>query len=221
MVQEFQDKSAMQEFSHTFTSNAPFPPISDSCCNQKQFSKNSKDGGDATTSDGVEDSNNSRARRASQALLMESKLQEFEIEMERLCSRMEHLKAQNEVLTLSLEESKANCENMAVLMGKYESNLTAYGLVMSYSDQIIESLELLGQILEDQLSIALINADKSRLSNIQDRCQSSGDSVKSLIIKLEAVVRPDSGLAMPSTSSNDSSNHGGWEDSSGYSQNTR
>ena len=43
---------------------------------------------------------------------MESKMQEFEIEMERPCSRMEHLKSQNEVLALSLGESRAHSDHL-------------------------------------------------------------------------------------------------------------
>ena len=211
LVQEFQDKSAMQEFSHTFTSNSPPSPY----CNQKQFLKSKQHSSRGSGDDGSAVSTDGPSRRASQALLMESKLQEFEIEMERLCSRMEHLKAQNEVLTMSLDESKTHSENMAVLMGKYESNLTAYGLVVSYADQIVESLELLNKVLEDHLDIAFSN------SSIQIDCNAIGDTIRKLIVKLESFVRPDSGLAMPSTSSNDSTNHAYWEDSSGYSQNTR
>ena len=44
--------------------------------------------------------------------------------MERLSSRIEHLKSQNEVLTLTLTESKNHCDNLTVLIGKYESNHT-------------------------------------------------------------------------------------------------
>ena len=48
--------------------------------------------------------------------------------MERLSSRIEHLKSQNEVLTLTLTESKNHCDNLTVLIGKYESNHTGYSL---------------------------------------------------------------------------------------------
>ncbi len=52
------------------------------------------------------------------SVMMLSKVKEFEIEMERLASRIEHLKAQNEVLSLALGESKNQCENLTVLIGK-------------------------------------------------------------------------------------------------------
>jgi ribosomal protein L7/L12 len=45
-------------------------------------------------------------------------MMEFEIEMERLASRIEHLKAQNEVLGLTLGESKDQCDNLTVLIGE-------------------------------------------------------------------------------------------------------
>ena len=45
-------------------------------------------------------------------------MQEFEIEMERLSSRMEHLKSQNEVLVLSLAESRAHSDRLTVLLGQ-------------------------------------------------------------------------------------------------------
>ena len=100
LVQDIQDKSAMQEFSHSFTST-PF---------------NSMNGGN-TKDDGnkghMENDKNALHRRS----LVESKLQEFEIEMERLSSRIEHLRSQNEVLNLSLEESKNQCDNLTVLIG--------------------------------------------------------------------------------------------------------
>ena len=65
-----------------------------------------------------------KSENKSRSAVLESKLQEFEIEMERLSSRIEHLKSQNEVLTLTLTESKNHCDNLTVLIGKYESNHT-------------------------------------------------------------------------------------------------
>ena len=57
------------------------------------------------------------------SVFLESKLKEFEIEMERLSSRIEHLKSQNEVLNLTLSESKNHCDNITVLIGKLETLL--------------------------------------------------------------------------------------------------
>jgi hypothetical protein len=49
--------------------------------------------------------------------LLEGKLHEFEMEMERLSSKIEHLRSQNDVLSLTLQESKDSCDNLTVLIG--------------------------------------------------------------------------------------------------------
>lgn len=48
------------------------------------------------------------------------------------CSRIEHLKSQNDLLTITLEECKSNAERMSMLVGKYESNATALRLALQY-----------------------------------------------------------------------------------------
>ena len=100
LVQDIQDKSAIQEFSHSFTSPS---------YNSSNGENNNEDGNRRQK----ENDKNAIHRRS----LVESKLQEFEIEMERLSSRIEHLRSQNEVLNLSLEESKNQCDNLTVLIG--------------------------------------------------------------------------------------------------------
>ena len=47
-------------------------------------------------------------------------------------SRIEHLKSQNDLLTITLEECKGNAERMSMLVGKYESNATALRLALQY-----------------------------------------------------------------------------------------
>lgn len=49
-----------------------------------------------------------------------------------LHSRIEHLKSQNDLLTITLEECKNNAERMSMLVGKYESNATALRLALQY-----------------------------------------------------------------------------------------
>ena len=102
LVQDIQDKSAMQEFSHSFASPI-FPSFNGEDCNDEE-------GG---TGCGTNDKNAMQRRTA-----VENKLQEFEIEMERLSSRIEHLRSQNDVLNLSLQESKNQCDNLTVLIGE-------------------------------------------------------------------------------------------------------
>lgn len=64
--------------------------------------------------------------------LNEEKLREFEIETERLSSKIEHLRSQNDVLTLNLEDAKGNADRLTVLLGKYESNNVALQLAVGY-----------------------------------------------------------------------------------------
>ncbi|XP_071373112.1 colorectal mutant cancer protein-like, partial [Centroberyx affinis] len=85
----------------------------------------------------------------------ENKIREFEVETERLNSRIEHLKSQNDLLTITLEECKGNAERMSMLVGKYESNATALRLALQYSEQCIEAYELLLALAESEQSLVL------------------------------------------------------------------
>ncbi|XP_073914973.1 colorectal mutant cancer protein isoform X2 [Castor canadensis] len=87
--------------------------------------------------------------------ISESKIREFEVETERLNSRIEHLKSQNDLLTITLEECKNNAEKMSMLVGKYESNATALRLALTYSEQCIEAYELLLALAESEQSLIL------------------------------------------------------------------
>ncbi|XP_046901064.1 colorectal mutant cancer protein isoform X2 [Hypomesus transpacificus] len=87
--------------------------------------------------------------------ISESKIREFEVETERLNSRIEHLKSQNDLLTITLEECKGNAERMSMLVGKYESNATALRLALQYSEQCIEAYELLLALAESEQSLVL------------------------------------------------------------------
>lgn len=48
-----------------------------------------------------------------------ARITELELEIERLASRAEHLRAQNDVLLLTLAESRAMGERLAVVLGKF------------------------------------------------------------------------------------------------------
>lgn len=85
--------------------------------------------------------------------ISESKIREFEVETERLNSKIEHLKSQNDLLCLTLEESKTQCDRLSVLIGKYESNNTALQLALSYSDQALEVTELLLRLMESEIGL--------------------------------------------------------------------
>ncbi|KAG7314614.1 hypothetical protein KOW79_021917 [Hemibagrus wyckioides] len=101
--------------------------------------------------------------------ISDNKIREFEVETERLHSRIEHLKSQNDLLTITLEECKSNAERMSMLMGKYESNTTALRLALHYSEQCIEAYELLLALTETELGLVLGQYKVARVSTVGDR----------------------------------------------------
>ncbi|XP_066965341.1 colorectal mutant cancer protein isoform X1 [Macrobrachium rosenbergii] len=95
------------------------------------------------------------------------RLKEFEVEIERLHAKVDHLKAQNDVLAITLSESKAHCDRLSILMGKYESNSVALQLAVTNLDQTIESYEVLVALLESEIGLLLAS------------CKAAGVGVKS------------------------------------------
>ncbi|XP_076309439.1 colorectal mutant cancer protein-like isoform X2 [Tachypleus tridentatus] len=87
----------------------------------------------------------------------ESKVREFEVELERLNSKIEHLKSQNDLLAITLEESRGQCDRMSVLLGKYESNNTALQLAISCTEQTIEAFEVLLALIETEQGLLFAN----------------------------------------------------------------
>lgn len=81
-------------------------------------------------------------------------------EMQRLQRRIEHLRVQNTVLTISLAESKGHCEHLYLLCGKYESNAIALNQALHCSDRTIEAYDVMLALLESKLGI-LENADSA------------------------------------------------------------
>ena len=82
-------------------------------------------------------------------------LQEYEVEVERLKAKIDHLKSQNDVLSITLTESKAHCDHLCILMGKHESNSSALQLTVTTLDMTVESLEVLVALLESELCLLL------------------------------------------------------------------
>lgn len=115
--------------------------------------------------------------------ISENKIREFEIEFERLTSKIDHWKSQYDLLSLNLEESKAHTDRLSVLIGKYESNNTALQLAINYSDQAIEAYELLCALLESELGVSLANFRAAGLGGFAGETPTSEerDSVTSLV----------------------------------------
>ncbi|XP_053533167.1 colorectal mutant cancer protein isoform X2 [Ictalurus punctatus] len=103
------------------------------------------------------------------SVISDNRTQEFEVETERLNSRIEHLKSQNDLLTITLEECKSNAERMSMLMGKYESNTTALRLALHYSEQCIEAYELLLALAETEQGLLLGQYRVARVSTVGEQ----------------------------------------------------
>lgn len=81
------------------------------------------------------------------------KTRELELQAEHLTSKLSHLKSQNDLLQLCLEESKGNCERLSLLVAKYESKDTALAMALQNTDQIIEAYEVMLQLQESEQDI--------------------------------------------------------------------
>lgn len=101
--------------------------------------------------------------------LSDSKINTFEIELERLQSKIDNLRSQNDLLTLTLEESKSHCDRLTVLIGKYESNNTALQLALGYSDQVIEAYQAVTHLLDTDQAVLLANCRAAGLGNMGEQ----------------------------------------------------
>lgn len=76
--------------------------------------------------------------------------EEIQSEIQRLHRRIEHLKLQNSVLTLTLTESKQHCNHLYLLCGKYESNAIALSQALEICDREIEAYDVMLALLESK-----------------------------------------------------------------------
>lgn len=76
--------------------------------------------------------------------------QSLQNEVQRLQRRVEHLKVQNSVISLTLTESKQHCDQLYLLCGKYESNAIALQQALNCSDRAIEAYDVMLALLESK-----------------------------------------------------------------------
>lgn len=88
---------------------------------------------------------------------LDPRLIEYRLELDRVQSRADHLRAQNDTLAITLAESKAHAERLSSLVGKYESNATALTMALSYSDQALETCQMLVALLDSEIGVLLAN----------------------------------------------------------------
>ncbi|XP_071826338.1 colorectal mutant cancer protein-like isoform X1 [Apostichopus japonicus] len=118
--------------------------------------------------------------------LPEGKISEIEVEMERLNSKIEHLKSQNDLLQLSLEESKSSADRLTMLVGKYESNNTALQLAVNYSDQAIEAFESLLSLSQSEKQLLLANC-RAAGAGFGESSEGSGEDTEDTTMRLKRV----------------------------------
>lgn len=93
-------------------------------------------------------------------LLSDVPSNQLQQELQRFQRRAEHFRMQTTVLNISLSESKAHCEHLYLLCGKYESNAIALSQALNCSDRTIEAYDVMLALLESKLGI-LENADSA------------------------------------------------------------
>lgn len=72
---------------------------------------------------------------------------------QRMQRQLEHMRIQNNVLAISLDDSKAHSEHLYLLCGKYESNAIALNQALNCSDRTIEAYDVMLALLESKLGI--------------------------------------------------------------------
>lgn len=103
-----------------------------------------------------------------------------DLEIQRLQRCADHLRIQNNLLSLNLGDSKAHCEHLYLLCGKYESNAIALNQALNLSDRTIEAYDVMLALLESKLAI-LGNGDAA----IENR-KAAESVAKRLMIRLES-----------------------------------
>lgn len=84
---------------------------------------------------------------------MQSEKHTVDLELRTLTAKLEHTRAQNSVLALTLSETKSHCDRLALLCGKYESNAIALRLALGVMDRAVESYDVLLALLETELAL--------------------------------------------------------------------
>ncbi|KAJ8911022.1 hypothetical protein NQ315_016591 [Exocentrus adspersus] len=90
---------------------------------------------------------------------LQAEKQCMDMEIRKVNAKLEHARSQNTVLAITLSETKAHCDRLALLCGKYESNAIALRLALGISDRAIEAYDVLLALLETELSLKENNPD--------------------------------------------------------------
>lgn len=108
-----------------------------------------------------------------------TKEENTDAEIQRLRRNVDHLRVQNDLLSLNLGDSKAHCEHLYLLCGKYESNAIALNQALNLSDRTIEAYDVMLALLESRLSL-LENAESAT-----ENRKAAESVAKRLMVRLE------------------------------------
>ncbi|XP_046858847.1 colorectal mutant cancer protein-like isoform X2 [Xenia sp. Carnegie-2017] len=101
---------------------------------------------------------------------------EYQIEAERLQAKLEHVRAQNNVIALSMDESKNNSEQLSLLIGKYESQCLALQVELDLCDRTIDAYEAFVYLLESEHEVLNVNCNADGIDLYRYRSLSRGGS---------------------------------------------
>jgi hypothetical protein len=116
---------------------------------------------------------------------VQAEKQAIDIELRRLNAKLEHARSQNSVLAITLSETKAHCDRLALLCGKYESNAVALRLALGITDRAIEAYDVLLALLETELSL-----DESNSNSVENRAAAE-TVAKQLLTHLDSYQSTD------------------------------
>ena len=60
----------------------------------------------------------------------------MELQLAKATSHIDHLRSQNDVLELTMEDAKNTNEKLSIHLARHESNGTARQLALAYADQV-------------------------------------------------------------------------------------
>ena len=64
------------------------------------------------------------------------KSREMELQLAKATSHIDHLRSQNDVLELTMEDAKNTNEKLSIHLARHEANGTARQLALAYADQV-------------------------------------------------------------------------------------
>merc|ERR1719410_2093588 len=93
------------------------------------------------------------------------KSQEMELQLAKANSQIDHLRSQNDVLELTMEDAKNTNEKLSIHLARHESNATALQLALAYADQAIEAYDVLVALLETEVAAVVTSSSATTASS--------------------------------------------------------